>query len=67
MDQLAALLRVTLSPTDRTACLDYLNTQRNSQGVVSPSPFDAANNTHIDERVRGLIYILASHPSYHVR
>jgi uncharacterized protein (DUF1800 family) len=67
VDQLAALLRVPLTPAERTACIDYLNTQRNGQGVVSPSPFDAANNTHIDERVRGLIYILAQHPSYHVR
>jgi hypothetical protein len=67
VDALAALLRVALSAADRQACIDYLNTQRNSQGVVSASPFDAANNTHVDERVRGLLYILTQHPTYHVR
>jgi hypothetical protein len=67
VDALAALLRVPLSTSDRQACIDYMNTQRSSTGVVSPSNFDAANNTHIDERVRGLLYVLAQHPTYHVR
>ena len=67
VDALATLLRVTLSATDRTTCVDYLNTQRQSNGTVVASPFNAASDTHIDERVRGLLYVLAQHPTYHVR
>jgi uncharacterized protein (DUF1800 family) len=67
VDALAALLRVTLSASDRTACITYLDTQRQSSGAVVASPFNAANDTHIDERVRGLLYVLAQHPTYHVR
>jgi uncharacterized protein (DUF1800 family) len=67
VDALAALLHVALSPTDRTACVTYLDTQRQSNGTVVASPFSAANDVHVDERVRGLLYVLAQHPSYHVR
>ena len=67
VDALALLLRVPLTPADHQICVDYLNTQRNGAGAVSPSPFDAANDTHIDERVRGLLYVLAQQPLYHVR
>jgi uncharacterized protein (DUF1800 family) len=67
VDALAALLRVVLTAADRTICIDYLNTQRAANGTVSASPFNAANDTHIDERVRGLLYVLAQHPTYHVR
>lgn len=67
VDALAALLRVRLSATDRTTLIEYLNTQRQSNGTVVASPFSASNATHIDERVRGLLYVLAQHPTYHVR
>lgn len=67
VDALAALLRVPLTPADRTACVTYLDTQRQGNGTVVPSPFSAANDVHIDERVRGLLYVLAQHPTYHVR
>jgi uncharacterized protein (DUF1800 family) len=67
VDALAALLRVGLSPTDRAACVAYLDTRRQSDGTVVASPFSAANDVHVDERVRGLLYVLAQHPLYHVR
>jgi hypothetical protein len=35
--------------------------------LVTASPFDGSNATHISERVRGLLYILAQHPTYTVR
>lgn len=67
VDALAALLRVRLTPADVTALTAYLNTQRQSNGTVVDSPFDASVDTQIDERVRGLLYILAQHPTYQVR
>ena len=56
-----------LSDVERQACVDYLNTQRQSNGTVVSSPFDGSNQTHLDERVRGLLWILAQHPSSQVR
>jgi uncharacterized protein (DUF1800 family) len=67
VDALALRLRVTLSATDRQACIDYLNTQRQSNGTVVASPFDATNPTHVSERVRGLLYVLSLHPTYAMR
>lgn len=67
VDALATLLRVTLSATDRATCITYLDSQRQSNGTVVASPFNAANDVHVDERVRGLLYVLAQHPTYHVR
>jgi uncharacterized protein (DUF1800 family) len=67
VDALAARLRVTLSTSERDACVTYLDTQRLSDGSVVPSPFDPANPTHVDERVRGLLYVLAQHPTYQLR
>jgi uncharacterized protein (DUF1800 family) len=67
VDALALLLRVDLSDPERQSCIDYLNTQRQSNGTVTSSPFDGSSQTHLDERVRGLLWILAQHPSSHVR
>ncbi len=67
VDALAALLRIPLSAADRATLIDYLGTQRQSNGTVVASPFDASNPTHVDERVRGLLYVLAQHPAYHLR
>jgi uncharacterized protein (DUF1800 family) len=67
VDALAALLRVTLSPADHTACVTYLDTHRQNDGTVVPSPFDPTNPQHVDERVRGLLYVLANHPTYQIR
>jgi uncharacterized protein (DUF1800 family) len=67
VDGLATLLRVSLSATERTSMVDYLNSQAGAGGVPTPSPFDRTNATHLSERVRGLLYILAQHPTYGVR
>jgi uncharacterized protein (DUF1800 family) len=64
---LAALLHVRLSPEDETSCATYLDSQRRNDGTVVASPFDASNATHVDERVRGLLYVLAQHPTYQLR
>jgi hypothetical protein len=67
VDALAALLDVPLSPTEHTEYATYLDTQRLSNGTVVPDPFDPTNPTDIDERVRGLLYVLSQHPEYAVR
>lgn len=67
LDTLEGLLRVSLTDAERTALLDYLNTTRATNGTISPSPFDGSSQAQLDERVRGLIYILAQHPSFHVK
>ncbi|MCE9638457.1 MAG: DUF1800 family protein [Planctomycetes bacterium] len=67
VDALTKLLRVTLSDAERTSCIDYLNTQRQTNGTYTASTFDGSSQAHLDERVRGLLYILAQHPTYQIR
>ena len=67
VDRLEELLGLSLSTTEEQACLDYLNSVRSSDGSSNASPFDGTNQSHLDERVRGLLYVLAAHPSYQVR
>lgn len=70
VDSLAALLRVDLTAGERQTCIDYLNTAVSGSGtapVATPSPFDGSSQSHLDTRVRGLLYILAQHPSYQIR
>ena len=68
VDALADLLYVPLTPAERTQLITYLDSSydRTTQ-QVTPSPFNPANPTHVSERVRGLLYILAQHPSYAIR
>jgi len=47
--------------------VDYLNTERQNDGTVVADPFDGSDAGHLDERVRGLLWILAQHPTYHLR
>lgn len=67
VDTLAKLLDVQLTTQDRVDLVAYMNTQRDAAGNVTSSPFDPANQTQIDERCRGLLYILAQHPTYQSR
>lgn len=67
VDGLSQLLDVELTDELRTTLITYLNTDRENDGTIVDDAFDPANNTHIDERVRGLLYILSQHPTYHVR
>lgn len=62
VDHLAGLMGVRLSDTERTTMIDYLDSNVRSGPVVEPDAFDPADTRHINERVRGLVYILASHP-----
>ncbi len=63
VDALASRLNVTVSPAERAAYVAYLD--QNAAGQADP--FDASNPTDVDQRLRGLLYALAQHPTYTVR
>ncbi len=67
VDRLARVLQVTLTSADRADLVRYLDTHRESDGTDTDDPFDATNPQHVDERVRGLLYMLAQHPTYMLR
>jgi len=67
VDAMASLLRVPLAAAERTRLIDYLNSYRQANGTIVPSPFDGSNQAQLDERVRGLLYILVQNPIYHLR
>ena len=67
VDALALHLGVKLTPDERTRLAEYLDTRKESSGEVVADPFDPANPEHVEERIRGLLYILGQHPTYMVR
>lgn len=66
VDHIAWLLQVELQPDQRQACIDYLNTDRNSSGDF-PDPWDFYDATDRDKKIRGLLYIMGQHPTYQIR
>ena len=64
VDSVADRLQVELSAQDRQDLIDYMVTERQNDGSSTSSPLTTAN---MDVRVRGVLYILAQHPTYHVR
>ena len=67
VDALALHLGVKLEGEERSRLVEYLDTQREGDGDVVSDPFDPNNPDHVDERIRGLLYILGQHPTYMVR
>jgi uncharacterized protein (DUF1800 family) len=67
VDTLSALLRIELTAAERTRMVDYLNTTAGAGGTAVASPFDGSSQAQLDERVRGLLYVLAQHPTYQSR
>ncbi|MCA8912059.1 MAG: DUF1800 domain-containing protein [Planctomycetes bacterium] len=66
VDHLAWLLQVELEANQRQACIDYLNTDRNSGGNFS-DPWNFQDPVDRNKKIRGLLYILGQHPSYQLR
>lgn len=66
VDRLITLLRISPSSTERQTYIDYLNTDYNGTSVIA-DPWNATSQTMIDKKIRGLLYIMAQHPSYFVR
>jgi hypothetical protein len=68
VDEMARRLNVPLTPTERTDCTAYLDTSRDNAGNVTSDPFDPIGAPAVaEERLRGLLWILAQHPNYQVR
>lgn len=60
-------LRLDVSEEERASFVDFLNSVRDSGGAVTSDEFDASESRHLDERVRGLLYVLGQHPSFLTR
>jgi uncharacterized protein (DUF1800 family) len=67
VDRMASAFGINMTISERNRYLEYLNSDRNAQGQVISSPFNGDNATEIDKKVRGLIYIMSQHPSFHIR
>jgi len=66
VDAMADLLFVQLNSQERADYIEYLETEMLEGGAVQSSPF-VASSSQLEERVRGLLYILAQHPTYMTR
>ncbi|MDJ0975358.1 MAG: DUF1800 family protein [Planctomycetota bacterium] len=62
---IAERFQVQLTPEENTTLVDFLNTS--DSGSTTEEPWDATNPTHIDSRLRGLLYIIAQHPQHLLR
>lgn len=67
VDALALRLGIDLQPEERTRLALYLDTERLGDGSVIDDPFDPNDPTDVDERIRGLLYVLGQHPNYMLR
>jgi uncharacterized protein (DUF1800 family) len=67
VDQLAASFGINMTISERQRYIDYLNSDKNGAGVTIADPFNGDNATQIDKKVRGLLYMMAQHPSFHIR
>jgi uncharacterized protein (DUF1800 family) len=67
VDAVSGVMGVDLAASEEQVLVDYLNTVRQANGTVVPSPFDGNSQAQLDERVRGLVYILAQHPNFQVK
>ncbi len=70
VDALAQVMQVKPSDAERVLLVEYLDTEAVDDGgqiQLRGSPFDGTDPEHIDQRVRGLLFILAQHPAYYLR
>jgi hypothetical protein len=66
VDALLGVMNLEASASEHAAYVTYLDT-RVVGGVPTPDPFDPANPSDVDLRVRGLLYVLSQHPTYPIR
>lgn len=68
VDALTERLNVQVGSAERTSLITYLDTERDSGGTVTPDPFDPVGAAgEAENRVRGLLWIIAQHPTYQTR
>lgn len=66
VDRLAESFGISMTISERNRYLDYLDSDRVNNQVVA-NPFNGDDPVQVDKKVRGLVYIMAQHPSFHVR
>jgi uncharacterized protein (DUF1800 family) len=67
---LASRLGLFLTADEVATYEEYLNTRATEPGTelqLQPDPFVGGNPVHVNERARGLLFLLAQHPSYLLR
>lgn len=64
VDALIARLRLDVAAPQRDLMVTYMDSD---DADDEPEPFDPTNANMVNEKVRGLLYILSQHPTYHVR
>lgn len=64
---MASKLGLECTEEEQATAVLYLDTRRLNDGMEEEDLFDPANETHVEERVRGLLYILAQQPEYMLR
>jgi hypothetical protein len=67
VDAITDLLGVEPTPGEIQTYTTYLDTDREPNGTIVADPFDPTDPIHVDERLRGLLYVVSGHPQYHVR
>jgi uncharacterized protein (DUF1800 family) len=70
VDHLLGLMRVRPTQQERQTYVSWLDTEIRLEGnqiVRRPSPFLWTDRQHIDERLRGLLFLLAQHPTAHTK
>ena len=63
VESLVSRLGITLTAPELAEMVTYLS--KDNAGAVDP--FDPSNTAQVEERVRGLLYILGQHPQYMLR
>ena len=64
VDALIVRLRLGVTAQERAFLVTYMDSDNSAD---DPEPFDASNAGMVNEKVRGVLYLLSQHPSYHVR
>jgi uncharacterized protein (DUF1800 family) len=62
VDSLLARLRLPATPEQRALYAAYLDTHTDYSGEAVPDPFDPNDAEEVEERIPGLLWILAQHP-----
>lgn len=67
VDTFVERLSVDVTPQDRADLIAFLDTAPVEDGDPVASPLDEADAPTLEARLRDLVYVLAQHPTYHVR
>jgi uncharacterized protein (DUF1800 family) len=64
VDHWSFVLGIELTKAQRDTLIEYMHSQRSSNGTVSVTPFSPQNNTQVRQKIPGLLWLLAQHEDY---